>query len=182
MSTRRVRESKGLPTVGCCPSSNIEGGTIRYGLPTAELAQPLGLDALSMALFADVVSFVLGQRIFAAKHIQVAFTHPGVLEAAVYGAVAVSLIAMIGVGLGGLIRHTAAATTALVLVIVGGVTLGQFVPAGLSEYLPVTALQAAVTFNDSAGLLRPGIAIAVLGIYAAITLVTASIRMAHRDA
>jgi ABC-2 type transport system permease protein len=135
-----------------------------------------------LALFADVVSFELGQRIFAAKHIQVAFTHPGVLEAVVYGAVSVSLIAMIGVGLGGLIRHTAAATTALVLVIVGGVTLGQYVPAGLREYLPGTALQAAVMVNHSAGLLRPGTAIAVLGIYAAITLATASIQMAHRDA
>ncbi len=135
-----------------------------------------------LALFADVVSFELGQRIFAAKHIQVSFTHPGVLEAVVFGAVAVSLIAVIGVGLGGLIRHTAAATTALVLVIVGGVTLGQFVPAGLREYLPGTALQAAVTVNHSAGLLRPGTAVAVLGIYALIALAAASIRMAHSDA
>ena len=135
-----------------------------------------------LALFADVVSFELGQRIFAAKHLQVSLTHPGVLEAVVLGAVAVSIIAVIGVGLGGLIRHTAAATTALVLVIVGGVTLGQFVPVGLREYLPGTALQAAVTVNHSAGLLKPGTAIAVLGIYALIALAAASIRMAHRDA
>ena len=110
------------------------------------------------------------------------FGHPGVLQAVVFGAVAVSLIAVIGVGLGGLIRHTAAATTALVLVIVGGVTLGQLLPAGLRQYVPGTALQAAVTVNHSAGLLKPGTAVVVLGVYAAIALAAASIRMSHRDA
>ena len=96
--------------------------------------------------------------------------------------VAVSLVAIIGVGLGGLIRHTAGATTALVLVIVGGAVLGQFLPAGLRQYLPGTALEAAVTVNHSAGLLTPGSAIVVLGVYAAIVFGAALIRVAHRDA
>jgi ABC-2 type transport system permease protein len=135
-----------------------------------------------VALLAAVISFEIGQRVFTAKHLQVSFGHPGVLRAVIFGAVAVSLIAAIGVGLGGLIRHTAAATTALVLVIVGGVTLGQLLPAGLRQYVPGTALQAAVTVNHSAGLLRPGAAIAVLGVYATIALAAASIRMSHRDA
>jgi hypothetical protein len=135
-----------------------------------------------VALLADVVSFEVGQRIFTGKHLQVTFAHPGVLQAVLFGALAVSFIAIIGVGLGGLIRHTAAATTALVLVIVGGVTLGQLLPAGLRQYVPGTALQAAVTVNHSAGLLKPGAAVAVLGIYAAIALAAASIRMAQRDA
>jgi hypothetical protein len=69
-----------------------------------------------------------------------------------------------------------------VLVIVGGAVLGQFLPAGLRQYLPGTALEAAVTVNHSAGLLRPGVGIAVLGIYAAIVFAAASMRMAHRDA
>ena len=76
---------------------------------------------------------------------------PGVLQALVFAALAVSLVAIIGVGLGGLIRHTAGATTTLVLVIVGGAVLGQFLPAGLRQYLPGTALEAAVTVHRSAG-------------------------------
>ena len=59
-----------------------------------------------------------------------AIGHPGVLQAMVFGAVAVSLVAVIGVGLGGLIRHTAGAATILSLIIVGGLTVGQFLPAG----------------------------------------------------
>ncbi len=135
-----------------------------------------------VALLAAVVSFEVGQRVFAGKHLQVTLGHPGVFQAVVFGAVAVSLIAIIGVGLGGLIRHTAAATTALVLVIVGGVTLGQLLPAGLRQYVPGTALEAAVTVNHSAGLLRPGAAIVVLGFYAVVAMTAASIRIAHRDA
>jgi ABC-type transport system involved in multi-copper enzyme maturation permease subunit len=135
-----------------------------------------------VALLTTVVSFEVGQRIFAGKHLEVSFAHPGVLQAVVFGALAVSLISVIGVGIGGLIRHTAAATTALVLVIVGGVTIGQLLPAGLRQYVPGTALEAAVTVNHSAGLLRPGAAIGVLGVYAAIVLAAASMRIAHRDA
>ena len=135
-----------------------------------------------VALLTAAVSFEVGQRVFIGKHLEVSFSHPGVSQAVVFGALAVSLIAVIGVGLGGLIRHTAAATTALVMVIVGGVTLGQLLPAGLRQYVPGTALQAAVTVNHSAGLLKPGAAVAVLGVYAALALVAASIRISHRDA
>jgi len=113
---------------------------------------------------------------------EVAIGHPGVLAAMVLGALAVSLVAVIGVGLGGLIRHTAGAATALALIIVGGLTVGQFLPASLRQYLPGIATQAAVTVHRSAGLLRPGTAILVLGVYAAIALAAASIRVAHRDA
>ena len=135
-----------------------------------------------VALLTTVVSFEVGQRVFIGKHLDVSFAHPGVLQALVFGALAVSFIAVIGVGLGGLIRHTAAATTALLLVIVGGVTLAQLLPAGLRQYVPGTALQAAVTVNHSAGLLQPGAAVVVLGVYAAIVLAAASIRISHRDA
>ena len=138
--------------------------------------------AFPVALLAAVVSFEVGQRVFAGKHLQVSFGSPGVLQALVFAALAVSLVAIIGVGLGGLIRHTAGATTALVLVIVGGAVLGQFLPAGLRQYLPGTALEAAVTVHWSAGLLKPGTAIVVLGAYAVIALVAASLRVTHRDA
>jgi hypothetical protein len=94
----------------------------------------------------------------------------------------VSLTAVIGVGLGGLIRHTAGAATTLALIIVGGLTVGQFLPAGWRQYMPGIATQAAVTVHRSAGLLRPGLALAVLGGYAAIALTAASLRASRRDA
>jgi hypothetical protein len=110
--------------------------------------------AFPVVLVSNFVAFEIGQRIFAAKHLQVTLGHPGVLTAIFFGAVAVSLIAVIGVGLGGVIRHTAGATAAMAVVIVGGVTFGQLLPAGLRGYLPGTALQAAVTVHARAGSLR----------------------------
>ena len=68
------------------------------------------------------------------------------------------------------------------MIIVGDVILGQLLPAGLRQYLPGTAVQAAITVHRSAGLLTPNAAIAVLGAYATIALAAALIRVAHRDA
>ena len=138
--------------------------------------------AFPVALLAAVVSFALGQQVFVSKHLGVSFGDPGVARAVVFAGVAVSLVAVIAIGLGGLIRHTAGATTGLVLVIVGGTVLGQFLPAGLRQYLPGTALEAAVTVNRSAGLLTPDKAIAALGLYAVIALGAAMLRIARRDA
>ena len=73
-----------------------------------------------LALVCDVVSFELGQRILAGKHIQVALSHPGTLQALIFGAVAASLVTIVGVGLAGVIRHTAGAVTALAMLILGG--------------------------------------------------------------
>jgi hypothetical protein len=151
-------------------------------LVLAAKAATVAVFAFPVALVSNLVAFEIGQRIFAAKHLQVAFGHPGVVRAILFGAMAVSLIAVIGVGLGGFIRHTAGATTAMAVVIVGGVTFGQLLPAAWRGYLPGTAIQAAVTVHRSPGILAPGTAIVVLGVYAAITLAAASVRAAHRDA
>ena len=151
-------------------------------LVIAAKAATVAAFVLPVALLTEIAGFALGQRILATKHLQVALSHPGVPRAIVFGAVAASLIAIIGVGLGGLIRHTASATTTLTMIIVGDVILGQLLPAGLRQYLPGTATQAAITVHRSAGLLTPNAAIAVLGAYAAIALIAALIRVAHRDA
>ena len=138
--------------------------------------------AFPVTLLGNLAGFELGQRIFTSRHVAVTIAHPGVLRAMFFGAVAVSFVAMIGVGIGGLIRHTAGAATTLALIIIGGLTVGQFLPAGWRQYLPGIATQAAVTVHRSAGLLRPGAALVVLAVYAAIVLGAASLRVAHRDA
>jgi hypothetical protein len=151
-------------------------------LVLAAKAATVAAFAFPVTLLGNLGGFELGQRIFAGRHAAVTIGHPGVLRAMVFGAVAVSLVAVIGVGVGGLIRHTAGAATTLALIIIGGLTVGQFLPAGWRQYLPGIATQAAVTVHRSAGLLHPGTAIMVLAVYAAITVGAASLRVAHRDA
>ncbi len=151
-------------------------------LVLASKAATVAVFAFPLALVSNVIAFDIGQRIFAAKHLQVSIAHPGVLGAIFLGALAVSLIVVIGVGLGGVIRHTAGATTAMAVVIIGGVTFGQLLPAAWRGYLPGTAIQAAVTVHRSPGILAPGTAIVVLVVYAALALGAAAMRAAHRDA
>jgi ABC-2 type transport system permease protein len=151
-------------------------------LVLAAKAATVAAFAFPVALFCNVAGFELGQRILASKHAQVAIGHPGVVQAMVFGALAVSLTAVIGVGLGGVIRHTAGAATTLALIIIGGLTVGQFLPAGWRQYMPGIATQAAVTVHRSAGLLSPSLALAVLGGYAAIALAAASLRASRSDA
>jgi ABC-2 type transport system permease protein len=151
-------------------------------LVLAAKAATVAAFAFPVTLLGNVVGFELGQRIFAGQHAAVAIGHPGVLGAMFLGALAVSLVAVIGVGIGGLVRHTAGAATILTLIIIGGLTVGQLLPAGWRQYMPGIATQAAVTVHRSAGLLRPGTAIVVLAIYAAIALGAAAMRVAYRDA
>jgi ABC-type transport system involved in multi-copper enzyme maturation permease subunit len=151
-------------------------------LVLAGKAATVAVVAFPVALVSNLIAFEIGQRIFAGKHLEVALGHPGVLGAIFFGAAAVSLLAAVGVGLGGIIRHTAGATAAIAVVIVGGVTFGQLLPVSLRGYLPGTALQAAVTVHRSPGILTQGTAIVVLGMYAAIALAAAAMRAAHRDA
>ena len=94
---------------------------------------------------------------------------------------AASLVTIVGVGLAGVIRHTAGAVTALAMLILGGAIFGQMLPAGLRQYIPGIAVQAAVTVHRSAGLLRPGTAVLVLCVYAVVALGAAALRVAHRD-
>ena len=58
------------------------------------------------------------------------------MRAIVFGTPAVSLVTAIGVGLGGVLRHTAGPTTAMAVIILGGVTFGQLLPAGMWATCP----------------------------------------------
>ena len=89
------------------------------GLVLAAKAATAAAFAFPVTLLGNIAGFELGQRIFAGQHAAVTIGHPGVLQAMVFGAVAVSLVAVIGVGIGGLIRHTAGAATILSLIIIG---------------------------------------------------------------
>jgi hypothetical protein len=138
--------------------------------------------ALPVAVVCGLAGFEIGQPILAQKHLQVTIGHPGVVVAILLGGVAIALTAVIGVGLGALIRRTAGATTVLSLVLVGGALFGTFLPAGFRQYLPEGVIQAALTVHRSAGLLAPGPAVAVLAGYAGVILAVASVRVARRDA
>ena len=138
--------------------------------------------AFPVALVSNFVAFEIGQRIFAGKHLQVTLGHPGVLRrsssvlwqsASSPSSESVSA-ASFDTPQGRPLRWRSSSSEE-------SRSASFFRPACVGT-CPGTALQAAVTVHRSPGILTPGTAIVVLGVYAAIALAAASIRAAHRDA
>jgi ABC-2 type transport system permease protein len=142
----------------------------------------LGAIAFPVALITNVASFFIARQILASKGVSMSLGQSGVIQAIVFGALAVSLVTVFGLGLGGIIRRTAGATTALMLATIGSQIFGIALPAGARQYLPGAVIQAIVTVKHTSGLLSPGSAVVVLAAYAVVTLAIASRLIAARDA
>jgi ABC-2 type transport system permease protein len=138
--------------------------------------------ALPTTLAANLAAFLLGQRILSSTGAETTLGAPGVVRAITFGALAVSATAVLGVGLGGIIRRTAAATTLLSVAIIGSQLFSVVVPTGARPYLPGTALQAAVTGTRTDDLLAPVPAMVTLGAYALAALAAAMVLVERRDA
>ena len=75
--------------------------------------------ALGSALAANLVAFLVGQGILSSVDASTTLGAPGVARSIVFGALAVTATAILGVGLGAILRRTAAATTLLAMAIIG---------------------------------------------------------------
>jgi ABC-type transport system involved in multi-copper enzyme maturation permease subunit len=142
----------------------------------------LAVLALPVALVSTVASFLLGQSILASKGAEAALGDPGVAGAIVYGSLAVTTVVVLGVGLGAVLRHTAAATSVVSVLIIGSQIFAVAVPSGARPYLPGLALQATVTVSPSDDLLGPVAGLLVLAAYAAVAIAGAAWVIGKRDA
>ncbi len=114
-----------------------------------------------------------------------ALSQPGVLRAIVLTGASLSLIGLLGLGLGAIIRRTAAAIT----VVVGIVCAGGPLNLAIRPYLPIYIVSHSLSATTP--LCRPGAAscwlsawsgLGMLAIYAAIAMVLGALILAWRDA
>lgn len=136
---------------------------------------------LLVALFANVAGFVFGQAMLQRESIDVSITEPDNVRAIGIGAVAVSAFAVIGVGLGTLVRRASIANILIALVVIGGSIIGTAMPSSAQRYLPFNALQATVTVRRGDELLPPLTALLMLVTYAVVLVVAASVAIRRRD-
>jgi ABC-2 type transport system permease protein len=73
-----------------------------------------GAVVLALSEVLALITFYTGQAILSGRHIQVALTHPGALRAVLAAGLYLAVVALTGIGLGTVIRHTAGAVTAIV--------------------------------------------------------------------
>lgn len=109
----------------------------RRGLALAAKTGVFGIVALAAGEAAAFISFVAGSAALRHGIAAPALTQPGVLRAVLLAGASFSLVGLLGLGLGSVVRHTAAA----IAVLVGGVYLtAQFVGAvapRAAGYMPV---------------------------------------------
>ena len=139
-----------------------------------------------VSVISCMASFLICQALLVPKHAGVSLADPGVLRAALGGAAHLVCIGAIAVGVGALLRHTAAAVAvlfAVLLILPGLVTL---LPSpwndDITKYLPSSAGVARSAVVRFPNLLSPAGGLVVLCGYTAATLAAASYVLNRRDA
>jgi hypothetical protein len=162
----------------------------RRPLLLAAKAAVFGAVALAVGEAASFLAFFAGSAALRHGIPAPALTQPGVLRAVALGGASYCMIGLIGLGLGAIIRHTAAA----IAVLVAGVYLiGLIVGAAahtLATYLPIFIIGNSLTTTKpescaGAGCLHflsPWAGLAVLCLYAAVLLAIGCWLLVRRDA
>jgi ABC-2 type transport system permease protein len=140
-----------------------------------------------VGLVSCFAAFFIGQAILSAKFQQASIGDPGVLRAVIGGAVYLSVIGALGIGLGTLLRRTAGAIAALVGLLLIAPIMVNFLPSpwrnDISKFLPLQAGQA--IFRATPPLtenLSLWVGFAVFCGYALVSLVAGAIVLTRRDA
>lgn len=151
----------------------------------AAKAAVVGAVALITGEAAAFLSFFAGCMTLRHGITAPALSQPGVLRAIVLTGASLSLIGLLGLGLGAIIRHTAAAIT----VVVGIVCVGGPLNLAIRPYLPIYIVSHSLSATTP--LCLPGAAscwlsawsgLGMLAIYAAIAMVLGALILARRDA
>ena len=145
----------------------------------------LGAVTLIVGEVLAFIAFFLTQAILSGHGNAIALSQPGVLRAVLTGGLTLSLIALLGLGLGGLIRHTGGAVAALPAVLYLPLLVATL-PAPWNDRIGrFTFLFAAyqeVTSRPAAHLFSPGISYVVLIAWPAAALAAAGFLLVRRDA
>ncbi len=141
---------------------------------------------LALTVPAAIVAFLIGQSIFSSQHLQTTFGAPGVARAVVGAALYLTVVGVLAVGLGALMRNTAAGISSLFGLLFVLPIIVHFLPASWSgpidKYLPSSAGQAIGTVHPDPTALSPWVGFAVFCGYAALAVIAAAISLRRRDA
>lgn len=152
----------------------------------AAKAAVFGAVALALGEATSFISFFAGSATLRHGIAAPSLGQPGVLRAVVLSGASFCLIGLIGMGLGAIIRHTAAGVAAMV----GGVyVLAQFIAAiahPLFAYIPISIVANSLGATKAVGhgvhMLPPWAGFGMLCLYAAAALTAGGLLLARRDA
>jgi ABC-2 type transport system permease protein len=149
------------------------------------------LAALATALLvvgtiATFAAFFLTQAILAPHHLSATVGAPGVARSVFGSALVLTGVALLGLGLGALLRNAAGAISALFGVLFGLTIAAAFLPGNLShhvrEFLPENVISDVTSMTHQAGTLGPWTGFGLFLAYTAVLLGAAAGLLRRRDA
>jgi ABC-2 type transport system permease protein len=143
--------------------------------------------ALVVTTTATFCAFLLGQQALASTHQQASLSTPHVVRAFVGAGLYLTLIGLLAVGLGFLIRSTAGAIATLVGIVLVLPLLAEALPEPYSldvrQYLPLSALNQIISAaHPDPDLLAPWAGLGITALYAAAALIAGLVALKRRDA
>ena len=158
----------------------------RRSLVLAAKAAVLGTVALAVGEISAFAAFFAGQAVLTAPAPHAALGQPGVLRAVVIAGAYPALIAVIGLGIGAIVRHTAGAIGALVGVLfvlpLLLATLSPSIQNASQNFLPHPMANSMTAVKPLAHTLSPGLIFGLLCVYAIAVLAAGSCALTGRDA
>ena len=140
-----------------------------------------------LGIASSFAAFFVFQACLAGDGLRASLDDPGVLRAVVGGGLYVTVLGLLGLGLGTIIRSSAGAIAALFgLLFVPPLLIGLLPPSWQTTIRPYVPMEAgsqifiAVTNDPNA--LDPWVGFGIFAIYAAVALIAAFILIRHRDA
>lgn len=175
-------------------TGEFASGTIRSSIAAAPRRTPLlvaktvvyGGVALVVGELISLLSFFVGQEIFAGHAPHATFGQPGVARAVIFAGVYLALICLIALAVGTLLRHSAGAITAVVAVLLVVPAISGALPSSFQNsfgrFLPVQiggdSMGAVVPEPHAFG---PWAGFGLLAMYAAVALTVAGWSLLRRD-
>jgi hypothetical protein len=175
-------------------SAEYSTGTIRSTLTAApQRVTVLAVKGVVFAVVAFVVSLVacvlafeVAQPIYARESVNVALTASGVPRIILGGALYLTMVGLLGLGLAAVLRHTAGAISTLFGLLLVIPILVQFLPsdwrADVSPYLPSNAGSGIFQLHGEPGALAPWTGFALFTGYTLVVLVVGAVVLRRRDA
>jgi ABC-2 type transport system permease protein len=174
-------------------SSEYSTGLVRATLTAVPQRRALlaakGLIFAAATLVAgEIMSFTafgVGQALLARAHAGVSLTQPGVLRAVIGGGLYLTIVGLLGFGIGALVRHTAGALSAFFGVLFALTVVTDLLPTNwrndVINYLPANAGSQILTVIHPARALTPWEGLGVLSLYAFAAVTTAAVLITRRD-
>jgi ABC-2 type transport system permease protein len=131
-------------------------------------------------------AFLIGQSILTSKHLQANLSDPGVVRAVIGAALYLTVVGLLGIGLGALLRNTAAGISTLFGLLFVLPIIVRFLPSSwadpISKYLPSSAGEAITHVHPNPAMLAPWNGFGLFCAYALVVLIAAAISLRRRDA